>query len=61
MKQLSLFIGWLLSHFDVRFVFIPIAIKNIVPKHVGNWVGCSDVFVFGVRVMRIQRTVPWKG
>ena len=60
MDNIKIFISWFLGHFDYRFIFVPIATINIIPMHKGAWCGYTDVFVFGIRIVRVQRTKPWK-
>lgn len=42
----------------VAFILIPFASRNIAYND-GGRIGYTDYFLFGVRVARIQRTVPW--
>lgn len=61
MISIRLFLAWLTGHFDVRFIFTPLATKNIVPPIRDNqsFVGYTDVFIFGLRISRIQKTKSW--
>lgn len=54
------FLLWLRSHVDFRFVLTPVAMTNI-RKDDGriSHIGYSNIFVFGVRIARIQRTKTW--
>lgn len=62
MIHIRLFLAWLTGHFDIRFIFTPFAAKNIVPPAIDNnsFVGYTDLFIFGIRVARIQQTKSWQ-
>lgn len=63
MKILLLFIAWFTAHFNLSCIFTPLALVNNVPvydKSKARARGVTDVFVFGLRVMRVHRTYPWK-
>jgi len=62
MITIRLFLAWLTGHFDIRFIFTPFAAKNIVPpaKDDQSFVGYTDLFVFGIRIARIQKTRSWR-
>lgn len=61
MLYIEKFILWFIGHFDLRFIFIPFAIKNIAPVDHQNrmYIGYMDIFIFGIRIARIQKTKPW--
>lgn len=61
MINIRLFLAWLTGHFDIRFIFILYATKNIVPpsRNNGSFVGYTDSFFFGIRIARIQKTKGW--
>ncbi len=51
---------WLTPHFRIRYILTPLATLNT--KHnvgVSSYLGYSDWYVFGFRVARIHRTMPW--
>ena len=58
--MMKLLVGWIYCHFRARFIFTPFATLNT--KHFlggGLYMGYTDIFVFGIRVARIHRTIPW--
>lgn len=60
MIKFRLFIFWILDHFSLKRVFIPLSTCSFIPAHAGSWTGVTDVYVFGLRVARFQRTKPWE-
>jgi hypothetical protein len=51
---------WIAAHFRPRFVLTPLATRNVVyGSNGGGHTGYTDVFIFGIRVARVQRTSPW--
>lgn len=53
------FTEWLSNHFEIAFILTPLVIKH---SRIGNnlaYTGFTSVYVFGIRVAKIQRTHPW--
>lgn len=59
MKRIKIFGVWLFGHFALHFMFIPLAVKNVIPPRITGIIGYLDIFIFGVRIIRIQKTKPW--
>lgn len=52
--------NWLVDHFKIAFLFTPLASRNIAyGDGRGGYTGYTDIFIFGLRVLRVQRTTPW--
>lgn len=51
---------WFTKHFDFRYIFTPFAIVRTVYHGLDGVRGYADVYVFGVRIARIQETKPWE-
>lgn len=62
MRNIQLFFSWATAHIDISFIFTPIALKNTIPPRKNNalFIGYADIFVFGIRIARIQKTTPWR-
>ena len=67
-SRLSRFGQWLGAHWDKEYILTPIALCNrkrvweIAKGHEliqTIVIGYTDVYVFGIRVISIQRTKPW--
>jgi len=55
---------WIYQHFAPEYFFTPYAQKHHA-KLLSNYatptlIGHTDVYIFGIRIARIQRTKPWK-
>jgi hypothetical protein len=46
--------------FKKDFLFIPIATINLRVGSQLSYYGFTDIFIFGLRVIRIHRTLPWE-
>jgi hypothetical protein len=44
--------------FKRNFMFIPLASRNIAIRDNGL-LGYTDWYIFGIRIVRIQKTIPW--
>jgi len=54
---------WAAMHIDLRHIFTPFAVVRTVYASgalMRSQLGYADVYVFGLRVARIQETKPWK-
>lgn len=51
---------WFFGHYDLEFCLTPISIDNRVRRIEGGLVGWTNVRIFGLRVLYIQRTRPWE-
>lgn len=47
------------DHFKLAFLLTPIGVRNILYNLDGGRTGYTDIFIFGIRIARIQRTTPW--
>lgn len=46
--------------FKLKFFLIPIATRNIVINSTPfQQIGYKDVYIFGIRIARFQKTEPW--
>lgn len=50
--------AWAKKHVDLRFVLTPFGLTRTV-YGLNGIIGYCDVYVFGIRVARIQETKPW--
>lgn len=62
-RKITDFLRW---HVEPRHLTTPLATNNVVhtmetlPDNRGAIIrGCTHVYVFGLRVASLQRTVPW--
>lgn len=48
--------------FQLKFLFVPFARRNIVipGDRSGGFLGYSEYFIFGFRIAKLQRTMPWE-
>jgi hypothetical protein len=49
---------WGKKHIEPRYFFTPFGITRTVYSNRGI-IGYTDVYLFGIRVARIQSTKPW--
>jgi hypothetical protein len=49
---------WFLEHIDVRFLLTPMATSNKIYHRTG--IGKTSIYIFGIRVAWVQRTIPWE-
>lgn len=54
------FTKWLSAHFEISFLLTPLVIKHAKVGNSLEYIGFTSVYIFGVRVAKIQRTYPWK-
>lgn len=60
MNRIKVLWAWFIGHFDLKFLFIPIAVKKVIPLTLQKgFIGYLDIFIFGIRIIRIQKTKPW--
>lgn len=52
-------IRWIIEHIKLSAILTPIATRNIIHRDTDTYVGYTDLFIFGIRLSRIQRTMPW--
>ena len=51
---------WLIAHIHLGFIFTPFAITRTRYRYDnGEMIGYADVYIFGLRIARIQETKPW--
>ena len=52
-------VTWIMDHFKLAYIATPFGTRNMIYRVKHGSIGFTDVFIFGVRIMRIQRTNPW--
>jgi len=59
--MLKRFAGWLAEHVCLDLIFTPFAVKNVkfnLPHF--EYIGYTYIYIFGIRVAKIQATRPWE-
>lgn len=60
LEFLGILLAWAYRHFRINYILTPFGTLNIVYSLDNDqYVGYTDVFIFGIRIMRIMRTNPW--
>lgn len=56
------FLKWLIDHIELSDMLTPFSLRNF-KKYTDDkgifFVGITEVYLFGFRIARIQRTLPW--
>lgn len=66
MKGFFMFYMWFVAQFNFGLIFVPLAFSNILidsdpfgEAKGTKWIGYFRVYIFGFRILQIQKTKPW--
>ena len=54
-----MFVQFLFTMINFKFILVPFGKVNRVAPVEGGKIGYTDYLVFGIRVARLQQTIPW--